>query len=605
MKERDAATVESVERLQQYTVIVVERDSIAQKLDAMTQKHDALIAERDTTAQDHVDLFDRMAAIFKECGDVAQELQAITQEHNSITNERDTVVQERNAITTERDAVVQELNTVTIERDVAVQQCKTITQERDENAQKNAAIILERDDLAQKLKTMTKERDVSAQQCKSITQARDEYAQKNAAVIQERDDLAQKLNITTKERNTITAERDVTVQQCKTITQEREEHAQKNSAVIQERDNLAQKLEATKERDTTTAERDTVMHDMTNKLKDMTKERDAISAERNTSVKKLEKKLKDAEDFISWQKSQITILELDEHQIASLKLQLKQSRTIQEDSWVEKVYLGREIAELEQQLSRVSQQASEMQAAGEYYMHAADQAASEAAYARQQRDNAYVACSAAQKMATASGQITHLEQQLDGLRATCASSSAKLVDAQMEATRLAAEKEMLVADLAAARSSSGAAHSVEVVGAVTDVTCVVAKYAALPKAEQKAGNQPSVGECPCYFHVERALRFARTYDMCHRAELDKANFERLCVEDELHELKREVALRSVAQAGCMEEKESEAGTVVEEKKEEEEEEEGEEGSVAESEESVEFILERPSSSPASSFTRRS
>jgi chromosome segregation ATPase len=445
MKERDAATVESVERLQQYTAIVVERDSIAQKLDAMTQKHDALMAERGPTAQDHVDLFDRMAAVFKECGDVARELQAITQEHNSITNERDAVVQERNAIITERDAVVQELDTFTIERDVAVQQCKTMTQQRDENAQKNAAITLERDDLAQKLKTMTKERDVSAQQCKSITQARDEYAQKNAAVIQERDSLAQKLDITTKERNTITSERDLAVQ------------------------------------------------DMTNKLKDMTKERDATSAERNTSVKKLEKKLKDAEDFISWQKSQITILELDEHQIASLKLQLKQSRTIQEDSWVEKVYLGREIAELEQQLSRVSQQALEMQAAGEYYMHAADQAASEAAYARQQRDNAYVACSAAQKMATATGQITHLEQQLDGLRATCASTSAKLVDAQVEATRLAAEKEMLAADLAAAKSSSGAAHSVEVAGAVTDVTCVVAKYAALPKAEQRpAISRPSV-----------------------------------------------------------------------------------------------------------------
>jgi len=339
-------------------------------------------------------------------------------------------------------------------------------------------------------------------------------------------------------------------------------------------------------------------------------------------------------------------------------LKLEKSYSQQVDDFVEKVYQQIEIGELHRQLSKIKELQHTIDSKDtstptvqarldgardalpmdycEYYKQAAEDAASDATFAQQQRDNAYIACNNAQVMAaTAAAQNAYYEQLLESQKLTHDSTYQKLIEAQKEVIEVRGMNIILTNDLEAEKKKN-ADPAVDVKKTITytrvepsadnkDTTdlqttkialctakeqvakleaqisataCEITAYLALPKDEQKSRNQPNPGECPCYFHVSRALMIARTLEKCHHDELANINFRQMCTEDELHSLKREV-VRPRADMGLQTE---EAFPEIFEW----EDEGDDEDDVSEtgSEESIEIVLSRSSSSPVSSFVSR-
>jgi hypothetical protein len=270
----------------------------------------------------------------------------------------------------------------------------------------------------------------------------------------------------------------------------------------------------------------------------------------------------------------------------------------------------------------------------EYYRKAANDAESNAAFAQQQRDNAYIACNSAQALAVAAaGQVSYYEELLKSEQFRQDSVAQKLIDTRKEVVEARSMNIILVnefeeqkkenADQAAAFETMKATiinTKIEPNAATEDATnllatrlalstaedkivkleaelsvhaCEIAAYFALPKEEQKSRNQPNAGECPCYLHVSRALSIARTFDQCLYDELANINFKQMCTEDELHSLKRGV-MRPRAEIGIQTEEMGEWNEV----------EEDDIASGVDSEDSFEIILTRASSSPVSSVDSR-
>ena len=249
---------------------------------------------------------------------------------------------------------------------------------------------------------------------------------------------------------------------------------------------------------------------------------------------------------------------------------MEKSDATQVDHFVEKVYHQVEISALHRQMSKTT---------------------SEVAFAHQQRDNAYIVCNSAQMMsANSAAQANYYEQLAASQLLTNNSMIKNLVDAQNDAVRVRADNQILQEDLQAVKISKNLEphEKLSAGSSAAPEACKVTAYFALPKEQQKSRNQPNAGECPCYYHVARALKIARTLDRFHREELDHLNYKQMVLEDELQALKVGL-VRPRAETGCQTE-----GDWVE----------GEDASDAGSDESIEIVLSRSSSSPPSSFVSR-